>query len=130
MKKQTSKSSLTKVEARILLSIKKNITYISIGNLIVDWPDCDGKKKKEDWFEPLRNLTRGGHILPFEMEPLVAGKPIKLSQVHDLDFTRNLLFKLSPTGDRLLAKAKKIASGEPMPTLVHNMRDGTWKVVR
>jgi len=119
--------ALSKPEARVLLSIKKNLTYINVANLQVDWPDCDGNK--QDWEAPLRMLTRYGHIEAFEQEFASGGK-VALTKVDAVNFAKRLVFRLSPTGDGLLAKAQKVAEGEPRPTLVHNILDGTWTVIR
>lgn len=126
--KQGEEPVLSKPEARVLLSIKKNITYINIANLEIDWPACDGNKQK--WTNPLKSLIKKKHILAFECEYSRDGKCSKFDQVHDMNFRKNVLFKLSPTGKRLLPQAKTIAQREPRPTLIHNVQTGIWKVIR
>ena len=126
--KQGEEPALSKPEARVLLSIKKNITYISIANLRADWPDCDGNK--QNWTETLKLLTEKKHILAFKCEYSGDGKCSRFEQAHDLNFRKDIVFKLSPTGESLLPRAKTLAQGEPKPTLIHNVQTGTWKVIR
>ena len=118
--------ALTKLESRVLLSIQKNGTFINLGNLEQDWPVCEGEA--QDWLPPLRSLTDSAHILAFEMT-FESGKT-RLAPASVLDLKKNLVFKLSPSGESQLGEAKESALGEPKPTLVHNLKNGKWKVIR